>query len=48
VLFVGGLLLEIIGVLAWSVTKSGQIGLPLCIAGFIAVFFATLTRRERS
>ncbi|GAC1400694.1 MAG: hypothetical protein NVS4B12_14180 [Ktedonobacteraceae bacterium] len=47
VLFVSGLLLEIIGIIAWSVTRSGQIGLPLCIAGFFAVFIATLTRRQR-
>lgn len=47
VLFVGGLLLEIIGIIAWSATKSGQIGLPLCIAGLFAVFIATLTRRQR-
>ncbi len=45
VLFVGGLFLEIIGITAWSATKSGQIGLPLCIAGLFAVFIATLTRR---
>ena len=48
VLFVGGLLLEILGIIAWSLTHNGQIGLPLCIAGFIAVFFATLTRRTSS
>ena len=46
VLFVGGLLLEIIGIIAWSATKSGQIGLPLCIAGIFAVFIATLVRRQ--
>ncbi len=46
VLFVGGLLLEIIGIMVWSITKSGQVGLPLCIAGFIAVLVATLTRRQ--
>ena len=45
-LFVGGLLLEIIGIIAWSATKSGQIGLPLCIAGVFAVFIATLVRRQ--
>ena len=48
VLFVGGLLLEIIGILAWSATRSTQIGLPLCIAGFFAVFVAMLTRRQQS
>jgi len=48
VLFIGGLLLEILGILAWSLTRSGQIGLPLCIAGFFAVFVAMLTRRQQS
>ncbi len=48
ILFIGGLLLEIIGVIAWSATHSGQVGLPLCIAGFICVLTATLLRRGRS
>ncbi len=48
VLFVGGLLLEILGILAWSATRSTQIGLPLCIAGFFAVFVAMLIRRQQS
>lgn len=47
VLFVGGLLLEILGIFAWSATKSTQIGLPLCIAGFCAVFVAMLTRSQQ-
>ncbi len=47
-LFVGGLVLEIIGILAWSATRSAQIGLPLCIAGFFAVFVAMLIRRQQS
>ena len=45
VLFVGGLLLEILGVFLWATTKSAQIGFPLCIAGFFAVFIAILSRR---
>ena len=48
VLFVGGLLLEILGIFLWSSTRSAQIGLPLCIAGFFAVFVAMLTRRQQS
>ncbi len=48
VLFVGGLLLEVLGILLWSTTRSAQIGLPLCIAGFFAVFVAMLTRRQQS
>jgi hypothetical protein len=46
VLFVGGLLLEIIGVLVWTTTQSAQIGLPLCLAGFVAVIAATVQRRR--
>jgi hypothetical protein len=45
-LLVGGLLLEIIGVLAWAATGSAQMGLPLCVAGIIAVIVATLSRRQ--
>lgn len=47
VLFVGGLLLEILGIFLWSTTRSAQIGLPLCVAGFFAVFVAMLTRRQQ-
>ena len=46
-LFVGGLILEIGGVVIWSITHSSQIGLPLCIAGFVAVLVAILTRRQQ-
>jgi len=46
VLFIGGLLLEILGVLLWSTTHSAQIGLPLCIAGFACVIAATTQRRR--
>jgi len=46
-LFGGGLLLEIIGVLLWSITSSAQIGTPLCIAGLIAVLVSILTMRQR-
>jgi hypothetical protein len=47
VLFVGGLALEIVGAILWSLTQSSQTGLPLCIAGFIAVSFAILQARQR-
>jgi hypothetical protein len=47
VLFVGGMVLEIIGAILWSLTHSSQIGLPLCIAGFIAVGIALLQARQR-
>ena len=46
-LFVGGLLLEVIGIIAWSLTQSIQVGLPLCLAGLLAVFIATLSVRQR-
>lgn len=46
VLFVGGLLLEIIGIILWTTTRSAQIGLPLCIAGFACVIAATTQRRR--
>ena len=46
-LFVGGLLLEVIGIIAWSLTQSIQVGLPLCLAGLLAVFIATLSVRHR-
>lgn len=46
-LFVGGLLLEIGGVVAWAATQSAQTGLPLFIAGLIAVVTAILVRRQR-
>ena len=45
-LFVGGIILEVIGAVLWSMTSSAQIGLPLCIAGFIAAFFGILVRRQ--
>ncbi len=46
-LFVGGIVLEVVGVILWSVTQSSQIGLPLCIAGFVAVCVAILQARQR-
>jgi hypothetical protein len=47
-LFIGGLLLEIVGAALWAVTQSAQIGLPLIAAGFVAVITAILVRRQRS
>jgi len=46
-LFIGGLILEIGGAVLWASTHSAQIGLPLCIAGFVAVFAAFLTRKQQ-
>ena len=46
-LFVGGIILEIIGVILWIVTGSAQTGIPLFVAGFLAVFAAILVRRQQ-
>ena len=46
-LFGGGLVLEILGFGLWTVTQSIQVGLPLFIAGIVAVITATLLRRQR-
>lgn len=47
ILFVGGLLLEILGVVVWVSTQSGQTGLPLCGAGLVAVITSILPMRQR-
>jgi len=46
-LFIGGLLLEIGGAVLWAITQSQQTGLPLIIAGFVAVITAILVSRQR-
>ena len=46
-LFIGGLILEIGGIILWSTTKSAPTGLPLIVAGFVAVITAILVRRQR-
>jgi hypothetical protein len=48
VLFVGGIALEIVGAILWSLTQSSQIGLPLCVAGCISVGIAILQARQRN
>lgn len=45
-LFVGGICLEIVGAILWSTSHSTQAGLPLCIAGFVAVLTAILIRKQ--
>lgn len=45
-LFVGGLALEILGALLWIVSQSAQAGLPLCVAGFVAVVTSILVQRR--
>src|SRR6266568_47379 len=47
-LFIGGLILEIGGIVLWTATQSSQIGLPLIIAGIVAVITSILVRRQRS
>lgn len=46
-LFVGGLLLEILGVILWILTQSAQTGLPLCGAGLVAVVTSILLMRQK-
>jgi hypothetical protein len=46
-LFIGGLILEIGGIVLWTTTKSAPTGLPLIVAGFVAVITAILVRRQR-
>jgi hypothetical protein len=46
-LFVGGIVLEIIGAILGSLTQSSQVGLPLCGAGLVAVIVAILQARQR-
>jgi hypothetical protein len=48
ILFVGGLILEIAGIILWMKTGSSSMGLPLCFAGLLAVFFAIRTGRQRT
>jgi hypothetical protein len=38
--------LEIAGAVLWAITQSAQVGLPLIIAGFIAVFTAFMIRKQ--
>lgn len=46
-LFVGGILLEIGGVLLWAATRSAATGFPLCVAGFVSVLIAIFIRRQQ-
>src|SRR5579862_8892042 len=47
-LFVGGLVLEVFGGILWSVTQSASAGLPLFVAGFVAVIMAIIVRRQQA
>lgn len=46
-LFIGGLILEIGGIVLWATTQSTQTGLPLIVAGFVAVITSILVRRQK-
>jgi hypothetical protein len=46
-LFLGGLILEIGGIVLWATTQSAPTGLPLIFAGFVAVITAFVVRRQR-
>ncbi|BCL80386.1 hypothetical protein ccbrp13_28510 [Ktedonobacteria bacterium brp13] len=46
VLLIGGILLEIIGIIAWSVTSDASVGIPLIIAGLLAVIVSFIVRRQ--
>jgi hypothetical protein len=47
-LFVGGLFLEVSSFVLWAATHSFQIGLPLFIAGVVAVLTAIFVKRQRN
>ena len=46
-LFVGGIALEVLGFVLWGATQSAQIGIPLFIAGLVAVLTATFVKRQQ-
>lgn len=46
-LLVGGLVIEVIGILAWIATKSAQTGGPLFFAGLLCVIFSIIVRRQQ-
>ena len=46
-LFVGGIVLEILGFALWGTTQSAQAGIPLFVAGLVAVLTATFIKRQR-
>ncbi len=46
-LLVGGLALEVIGILAWVITKSAQVGGPLFFTGLLCVIFSIIVQRQQ-
>lgn len=47
-LFVGGLIIEVIGFVLWGMTGNLQVGIPLFAAGVVAVMTAIFLRRQRT
>lgn len=47
ILMIGGLLLEIAGVLGWAIFSNPQMGITLILTGLFAVIIATIARRQR-
>lgn len=45
-LFVGGLIVEVVGFVLWGITGSVQVGIPLFAAGIVAVMTAIFLRRR--
>ncbi len=45
-LFVGGIVLEVLGFILWATTHSAPTGLPLFVAGFLVVLIAFFVRRQ--
>jgi hypothetical protein len=45
-LLVGGLMLEIIGILSWAAFGNRQVGITLLLTGLFAVIIATIARRQ--
>lgn len=46
ILLVGGLVLEIIGILAWTAFGNPQVGVTFLLTGLFAVIIATIARRQ--
>lgn len=46
ILFVGGLILEVVGILFWASLGNPQAGVTLILTGLFAVIIATLARRQ--
>jgi hypothetical protein len=47
-IFGAGVALEALGAALWVATHSSQVGMPLCVAGFVAVLLAIVIRRQAS